>query len=89
MIPQESIDNNEKLGKMMSTVEAKLTRKAVNDYTLKKSRYLKSKRTLDDELITSKSKDSVTEKRTDLVKLLLGNSREAQSISGKLKSPVT
>ena len=35
--------------------ESKLTRKAVNDYALKKSRYFKSGRLFDDELIASKS----------------------------------
>lgn len=60
MMPQEPIDDNVKLGKMMSTVEAKLTREAVKDYTLKKSRYFKSKRIFDDELITTKSKGSIS-----------------------------
>ena len=72
----------------MSTVEAKLTREAVKNYALKKSRYFKSKRLFDDELITSKSKGSVVEKRTDIVKLLLGNSKEAQSISHKFRKMV-
>ena len=67
-------------GKMMQTFEAKLTRKAVNDYATKKSRYFKSKRLFDGELIASKSKGSETEVRADLVRGLLGNSREAKSI---------
>ena len=61
-----------------TSLEARLTRNALDDYQLKKNRYIKNKRLFDDDKIAVL--DRATQNRTSLVASLLGNSREAQSI---------
>lgn len=66
--------------------EAKLTQKALSQYKKKKERFMKTKRIFDDNSIATL--DQKTEKRTDLVASLLGNSKEAMSIRNKFRKMV-